>query len=222
MEREKNTPEGIGDVETSKITDEGMETVVIDTNEQGLRDRLMKECGLDFIGVFSENEGLAVAKKDGKYFYIKRNTTSEDIDFLQKYEKAEDYSNGRAWVKDGRGFYQVDQRGVYVDYNERYRSMGKFFEDLAWVQPVGGDGKYFIDRTGRRIIANYYDDVGDFSEGLARVEIDGKWFFINKTGQAIDSKVYDQVDDFHNGFAEVVKGEETFFIDKTGKRLEYK
>src|SRR3989339_151037 len=188
MEREKNTPEGIGDVETSKITDEGMETVVIDTNEQGLRDRLMKECGLDFIGVFSENEGLAVAKKDGKYFYIKRNTTSEDIDFLQKYEKAEDYSNGRAWVKDGRGFYQVDQRGVYVDYNERYRSMGKFFEDLAWVQPVGGDGKYFINKTGQAIDSKVYDQVDDFHNGFAEVVKGEETFFIDKTGKRLEYK----------------------------------
>ncbi|MCB0154437.1 MAG: WG repeat-containing protein, partial [Anaerolineae bacterium] len=36
----------------------------------------------------------------------------------------------------------------------------------------------FIDPTGQVVICPQFDRAGPFSEGLASVEVDGKWGFI--------------------------------------------
>lgn len=71
----------------------------------------------------------------------------------------------------------------------------------------------------------------DFSEGLARVEIDGKWGFINEQGELVIPCMYDEVGDFFEGFAKVKVnihddpddffGEYDFwwFINKSGNQI---
>ena len=41
-----------------------------------------------------------------------------------------------------------------------------------------------------------YDYAWDFSEGLARVEINGKWGYINKQGESVIPARYDDTGDF--------------------------
>jgi hypothetical protein len=44
---------------------------------------------------------------------------------------------------------------------------------------VGLIGKYgFIDNTGKEVIPLKYDKVEDFCEGLAHVQLNGKWGYI--------------------------------------------
>ena len=65
-----------------------------------------------------------------------------------------------------------------------------------------------------------FDDVRNFSEGLAAVSIHGKWGFIDRTGEVVIPLIYDVVGDFHKGLAAVRIGNwETGkwgFIDKAG------
>jgi hypothetical protein len=49
----------------------------------------------------------------------------------------------------------------------------------------------YIDKTGAEIISCQYDEYGYFSEGLARVQRNGKWGYINKTGAEVVPCKYD-------------------------------
>ena len=78
-----------------------------------------------------------------------------------------------------------------------------------------------------------YDDIGDFSEGLARVCREGKYGFVDKTGREVVSCQYDDAGDFCEGLARVevhvpsddcadddwidrILGGKNGYIDKTG------
>ena len=70
------------------------------------------------------------------------------------------------------------------------------------------NGKYgFKDSTGKVVVEAKYDDVYDFSKGLAKVFIgdwnNGKWGFINKEGKEIVPCKYNDVNNFSEGLARV-------------------
>ena len=43
----------------------------------------------------------------------------------------------------------------------------------------------FINKTGEEVIPLKYDEVEDFSEGFAKVKLNGKVFYINKRGECV-------------------------------------
>jgi len=99
------------------------------------------------------------------------------------------------------------------------------------LRPVKGkDNKWgFVDETGKEIIPFIYIDVGEFSEGLARVKNWGSlfWSFIDKTGKEIIPAKYFSAGDFSEGLARVEGINENWgsvdrnwgFIDKTGNKI---
>ena len=68
-------------------------------------------------------------------------------------------------------------------------------------------------------LAKKYDNAGGFSEGLARVELNGKCGFIDKTGKQVIPCVYDLAWDYSEGLACVELNGKLGFIDKTGKQV---
>ena len=62
-----------------------------------------------------------------------------------------------------------------------------------------------------------YDFAGNFSEGLAVVEFDGKYGYIDKTGKEIIPPKYDYTQPFNNGVAIALKDGKIYLIDKYGK-----
>ena len=117
---------------------------------------------------------------------------------------------------------------------EYYKSIGKepyilydyvsyFYEGFASVKI---EGKYnFIDEQGELLWKEdkWFDMVDNFSNGFARVEIDGRgWNFINPQGELLYKgyKWVDFVNNFHEGFAEVkIEGKGWNFINKQGEYL---
>lgn len=78
---------------------------------------------------------------------------------------------------------------VIEDAYEGYRAIQK-------------DGKWgFVDAQGRLRIANRYDAVRHFSEGLAPFSLRKKWGFINKEDEIIIHPAYDEASPFHTGFS---------------------
>ena len=48
------------------------------------------------------------------------------------------------------------------------------------------DGKWgYINQRGEVVIKPQFGDVGDFSEGLAVVQIGDKWGYINQAGEIV-------------------------------------
>ena len=64
-----------------------------------------------------------------------------------------------------------------------------------------------------------YDKVNDFSEGLAAVELNGKYGFINEEGDEVIKLEYDYADSFYGGRAFVEVDGFWGAIDKTGCRI---
>ena len=73
-----------------------------------------------------------------------------------------------------------------------------------------------IDKTDRIVIPCKYDDAYDFSEGLARIKVDGKLGYIDRTGEVVIPCRYDEAWDFKNGFASVSVNRKWGLIDKSG------
>ena len=80
----------------------------------------------------------------------------------------------------------------------------------------------FIDKSGKVVIELQFDDAGYFSEGLARVEKDGKWGFIDKSGKVVIEPQYDYVGDFSEGLAKVQNEKDQKRINKKDKHKHQK
>ncbi|MGB4973298.1 MAG: WG repeat-containing protein, partial [Cyclobacteriaceae bacterium] len=79
------------------------------------------------------------------------------------------------------------------------------------------NGKYgFIDDRGRLRIANRYEGIGNFKNGLAAVKILGKWGFINAEDKIVINPSYESVSEFRKEVA-IVKRGKFGFVDKTGR-----
>lgn len=108
---------------------------------------------------------------------------------------------------------------------------GNFHEGLAqlWVHESGGQKAGYIDKTGKVVIPAEYGTTGEFSEGLAAVEKDGKFGVIDKTGKTVipfqypwaaySSSMFRPLGEFHEGLATVLKDGKFGYIDKTGAEV---
>lgn len=75
----------------------------------------------------------------------------------------------------------------------------------------------FMDVNGKIVIAQQFDFVQPFSDGLAVAAVDGKYGFIDKTGKAVIPMEYDYAYSFEGGYASVCKDGKWGCIDKDGK-----
>lgn len=78
----------------------------------------------------------------------------------------------------------------------------------------------FKDGGGRVVIVPQFDSVGSFSEGLARVKVNGKWGFANTEGQMVIEPLFDQARFFQGGYAKVQQGKIWGYIDTSGLLVE--
>jgi hypothetical protein len=91
---------------------------------------------------------------------------------------------------------------------------GNFKNGRASVKQQYGNKFYFIDKTGKKINNEEYDEVGAFSEYLAGVKKDGKAGYIDTTGKWIIPNKFDVGSPFYNGVAIVKDGNEYYQINK--------
>ncbi len=127
-----------------------------------------------------------------------------------------DFCDGIAWVKQWNGGCSF--------FNSRFKRMGPwdgiYFENFSEGAAIFRNRytyKYgFLDKQCEVIIPPKYDEVENFSNGLARVKLNGKWGFIDKTGSEIIRIQYNQARDFSEGLAWVGDNKELWIIDKLG------
>lgn len=82
------------------------------------------------------------------------------------------------------------------------------------------DGKFgFIDRRGRLRIANRYDGIGAFHEGLSPMKLVGKWGYINTADEIVIQPTFDTVEGFEQGVATVSRNGKCGLINAKGKEL---
>ena len=70
------------------------------------KERLKRELGYIYVENFFD--GLAVAQKDGKWFHI---LESGQPAYEARFDFAEYFQHGRAWVRIGAAWYRIDTSG---------------------------------------------------------------------------------------------------------------
>jgi hypothetical protein len=128
-------------------------------------------------------------------------------------------------VNERYGAGYIDRQGRVV-IQPQYLAFGNhggdFFGGLAKV--TAKDGDFYIDATGKRVArfdqfgaADYIDPAGklfippnskpasDFSEGLAPVEVDGRFGYIDPSGHFVIPPRFMSADEFADGHALVVE-----------------
>jgi hypothetical protein len=164
---------------------------------------------------------------DGKWGYI---DAGGKIVVEPNYRQAGDFVSGRARVSTTDKTGYIDQMGRWVFTLPNSLASTRPFSDGVAGVCVGNmyDGKWgFTDRDGKIIVSPRYDQIGDFNEGRARVNIGatwhfprtrsgGKWGFIDKNGILVIGLDFDSAHDFSGGHAEVTKDGRAFYIDRHG------
>ena len=82
-----------------------------------------------------------------------------------------------------------------------------FSEGLAMVKV---DGRGYINKKGQLAILPQFDEADDFSEGLARVKLNGNYKYINKEGNLIAESQFDKAKELY---------EEHGSVEVNGKRV---
>jgi serine/threonine protein phosphatase PrpC len=85
-----------------------------------------------------------------------------------------------------------------------YLILLKYFPSPNTIQTVSIVTRGFIDKNGHEVIPFRYDKAGSFREGLAIVELNGKYGFIDKNGKEVIPLKYDEVGDFIEDLAVVL------------------
>lgn len=86
-------------------------------------------------------------------------------------------------------------------------------------KPFESNGKYgFKNESGQIVIAAKFDEVRDFSEGLAAVKfkLSRKWGFVDKDGILVIPRKFDDIESFSEGLAAVAIKGKWGFIDRKG------
>lgn len=121
---------------------------------------------------------------------------------------ATSFVNGRAKVFKGEYYNYIDKKGNLL---------------YQW-QPLPDDyhvalrnGKFgFIDKNNHLVIPPKFDYAYDFHNGLAKVQINGKWGYINRKGQLI-TPLFDQITDFKDGLAIAKNNGKYALVNRQGK-----
>jgi hypothetical protein len=128
-------------------------------------------------------------------------------------------------------FEIIDRKGKTVTkFGKGVSSVRNFSEGLAAVEVKKDSGPPltgFIDTSGQFVIEPKFPFVGDFSDGLAKFLLNGKWAFMDSAGNVIFSTDYQVSYGFKRGLASITKVEvggsledqnhTLGYIDKTGK-----
>ena len=100
---------------------------------------------------------------------------------------------------------------IFKDCYDQKQSVESWNDSATALQNTGGE-----NMTDAR---EQYDDCGEWSEDVAWVVKDSKWFHIDKQGNPLYNEKHDWVGSFSEGVAWVVKDSKWFHIDKQGNPL---
>lgn len=167
------------------------------------------------------------AFKQGRKFGFVSATGEKCIDAV--FDKAFDFEGTRAVVMLRGRWGFVDDGGRLVAYfPNNAQPVGNFAERCMWFRQNGKFG--LIDRDGRIVRKPEFDDVGEFTDGLARVNVGafevaegvvggGLWGYVDSDGKLPIHPQFETASSFSSGFARVeLANGQRWFIDRQGKR----
>jgi len=152
---------------------------------------------------------------------------------LGPYQRVCHFSEGLACVEKDDHFGFINKEGKFVfgpffNYGPKHFKNGLIpaLGDLrkkAIVQfdePPEGEERFykwgFLDKNFRMAIPPAFDEVHDFSEGLAAVRVGEKWGYIDTQGNMVIKPIFDRAYEFLDGFAEVILKGTWGYINRQG------
>lgn len=158
--------------------------------------------------IFIDSKGKIIYKAPENKIITKGKNICGIVPFYYRANKKSGLENEKIF-----GYVNMkDEVVVEPQFSEAY----DFNEEgLARVRVATEDGKYgFIDTSGNFVISPIYDDAGDFSDGVAWVDYNGKAVYIDTKGNIVLEK---EGFDFHDGITEVRNESDKYaYMNKNG------
>lgn len=146
---------------------------------------------------YSMKEGYAVIKKNGLYGYVNHNN---QIIIACSFCYAETFSGEAAIVKTSGKIACHYQSKNYKYYTRRIEE----FEEGTWG---------LVNLQGE-LIADGYEDIKEFNDGLAAAKKNGKWGYIDKKGKVVIPFRFAKAKSFSDGLAAVAFKIRYGYIDR--------
>lgn len=209
------------------------------------------DTGLEHNWEFSEGLAAAMRSGENKWGYIDKTGKFVIEPNFESYPSGYvgSFSEGLAMVRVGAKTGFIGRNGEFViapqfafaaDFNEGLAKVAVSGPCRYWDpdSPCPGGDVYgsnddktdypacrfaFVDKSGKTLAEQTFEDARDFSEGLAAVQKSGKWGFIDKQGKLVIPYQFDRAFSFSDGLARVGKdkdGKWSFvwgYIDKSGR-----
>ncbi len=153
-----------------------------------------------------------VCGRDGKWLYLDMdgNPAGEG-----RYDRAEDFAEGRAAVETGGRGALIDKEGAFI--------IPPVFDSVEWdpwtgIATVSVDGLLGLyDRCGNKLTEVQYDWISCACEGLILAQAGDKYGFLDCEGRIAIGFDFDEAASFSGGVAPVRIAGRSFHIDKTGQ-----
>jgi hypothetical protein len=165
------------------------------------------------------SEGLAAVKVESLWGFI---NTRGDMVIPPSFGSASNFADGMAHVQRGEQGGFVDPQGSFTPDRPGTLQVGKFSEGLARFKALNRIGVAawgFINKAGEVVVPPDYDMAHDFTEGVARVQLDDLYGFVDTRGEVVIDPQYPEVADFHEGLAAVHDEGRTGYIDLRGEMV---
>ncbi|MCB0663097.1 MAG: WG repeat-containing protein, partial [Saprospiraceae bacterium] len=144
------------------------------------------------------SEGKAAVQLEGNCGYI-----DKEGKYLAEpqYSKCLDYKDGVAVVYRGiKNAGLLDSAGNTIIEPQINRLLD-FSEGRGLVRDSSYNFYYITEQA--KPYDGYYQKAGQFNDGVAVVQVDGKWGIINQKGIEIIPPKYDKIESFEDGYAKV-------------------
>lgn len=142
------------------------------------------------------------------------------------------YSDGLAWIDNGKGYHAGKKWGVIdtsgkVVIDPQYDDYGSNFCDGLSAVKINGKA-CIIDNSGKILAKTDFEQISEFSEGIASFMKAKKWGAIDRTGKIIIEPQFINNFKFSQGLATVMTEVETapqrvtrdeYYIDKSGSKV---
>lgn len=173
-----------------------------------LNGKLVIPCKYKEVGSFSRN-GMAAVKSANNFGYI--NTNGEML-IAENFKKALHFTNNVAAVSmDGKTYGIIDSTGKWIK-RPRYTLIQNSVTDTNAVLKT--DDKWILVRDSESIEKVEYDQLSNFSEGIAKVILNNKIGYIDNKGNLIIPIKYKEGGAFAQNRTFVRNDEDCFLINK--------